>query len=126
MKLQGREGWLRPGTYLVAVRAFWELLRQLDSSLSGEENGRVGWELSACKRSGPAEIVFLGHIRKPPKDVVGEIRRTLVAGIQKLSATDERPHGFTDAALAQLQVLAQQRASMDGISIGAGDAEEWI
>jgi hypothetical protein len=77
LRLQGRQGWLRPGSYLVAVRAFWNLLQDLDVALSGEEKRSVDWEISACKRSGPAVVMLLGHLRKPPKDVVGEIRRTL-------------------------------------------------
>jgi hypothetical protein len=128
LRMQGREGWLRPGSYLVAVRTFWSLLQNLDVALSREPQGSVDWEISACKRSGPAEVVFIGHLRKPPKDVVGEVRRTLLNGIRKLSSLDERPHGFTDAALEQLKALAEQRASMDEIAIVVDGAEaivEW-
>ena len=126
LRLQGREGWLRPGSYLVAVRAFWSLLQNLDIALSGEEHGSVDWEIGACKRSGPAVVVFLGHLRKPPKDVVGEIRRTLLNGIRKLAASDERPHGFTDTALAELRALAEQRALMDEIAIVIDETEELV
>jgi hypothetical protein len=128
LRMQGREGWLRPGSYLVAVRAFWRLLQKLDVTLSQEPQGSVDWEISAFKRSGPAEVVYIGHLRKPPKDLAGEIRRTLLNGIRKLSSLDERPHGFTDAALAQLKALAEQRTSMDEISIVVDEAEaivEW-
>ena len=41
LRLQGFQGWLRPGSYLVAVRAFWNLLQDLDLALSGEEKGSV-------------------------------------------------------------------------------------
>jgi hypothetical protein len=124
LRLQGRQGWLRPGSYLVAVHAFWNLLRDLDVALSGEEKGSVDWEISACKRSGPAVVVFLGHLRKPPKDVVSEIRRTLFNGIRKLATSDERPHGFTDTALEQLRALAEQRARMDEIGVVIDETEE--
>jgi len=126
LRLQGRHGWLRPGSYLVAVRAFWKLLQNLDSALSGEAKGSVDWEISACKRSGPAVVIFLGHLRRPPKDVVCEIRRTLFNGIRKLSASDERPHGFTDIALQELRALAEQRALMDEIAVIVDEKEELI
>jgi hypothetical protein len=126
LRLQGRHGWLRPGSYLVAVRAFWNLLQSLDATLSSEEKGSVDWEISACKRSGPAVVIFLGHLRKPPKDVVGEIRRTLFNGVRKLSTSDERPHGFTDTALHELKALAEQRALMDEIAVIVDEKEELI
>jgi hypothetical protein len=126
LRMQGRHGWLRPGSYLVAVRAFWSLLQNLDVALSGEEKGSVDWEISACKRSGPAEVVFLGHLRKPPKDLVSEIRRTLLNGLRKLAESEERPRGFTDAALAELRALAEQRAWMDEIAVIGGEAEELV
>jgi hypothetical protein len=126
LRLQGRHGWLRPGSYLVAVRAFWNLLQNLDITLSGEAKGSIDWEISACKRSGPAVVIFLGHLRKPPKDVVCEIRRTLFNGIRKLSASDERPHGFTDTALQELKALAEQRALMDEIAVIVDEKEELI
>ncbi|MGH9748039.1 MAG: hypothetical protein ACRD59_18240 [Candidatus Acidiferrales bacterium] len=126
LRLQGREGWMRPGSYLVAVRAFWNLLQNLDVALSREPQGSVDWEISACKRSGPAVVVFIGHLRRPPKDVVGETRRTLLNGIRKMSTSDERPHGFTDSALDQLRVLAEQRTSMDEIAIVVEEAEAFV
>ncbi len=126
LRLQGRHGWLRPGSYLVAVRAFWKLLQNLDITLSGEAKGSVDWEISACKRSGPAVVIFLGHLRKPPKDVVCEIRRTVFNGIRKLSTSDERPHGFTDTALQELRALAEQRGLMDEIAVIVDEKEELI
>ncbi|MGA8143650.1 MAG: hypothetical protein WB987_07160 [Candidatus Acidiferrales bacterium] len=126
LRLQGRQGWLRPASYLVAVRAFWGVLRNLDVALSGEAKGSVEWEIGACKRSGPAVVVFIGHLRKPPKDFVGEIRKTLLNGIRKLSSSDERPHGFTDSALEQLKVLAEQRESTDEIAIIVGETEALV
>jgi hypothetical protein len=102
------------------------LLQNLDIALSGEAKGSVDWEISACKRSGPAVVIFLGHLRKPPKDVVCEIRRTLLNGIRKLSATDERPHGFTDSALQELKALAEQRALADEIAVIVDEKEELI
>jgi len=94
--------------------------------LSGEEKGSVDWEIGACKRSGPAVVVFLGHLRKPPKDVVGEIRRTLLNGLRKLAVSDERPHGFNDTALGELKALAEQRALMDEIAIVIDETEELV
>lgn len=126
LRLQGREGWMRPGSYLVAVRAFWGLLRDLDIALCGDSEGSIDWEIGACKRSGPAVVVFIGHLRKPPKDVVAEIRRTLLNGIRKLASSEERPRGYTDSALEQLKVLAQQRVNMDEIAIGVEEAEEIV
>ena len=126
LRLQGRHGWLRPGSYLVAVRAFWNLLQDLDVALSGEAKGSVDWEISACKRSGPAVVIFLGHLRSRPRTWCGEIRRTLFNGIRKLSASDERPHGFTDTALQELRALAEQRALMDEIAVIVDEKEELI
>jgi hypothetical protein len=71
-------------------------------------------------------VIFLGHLRKPPKDVVGEIRRTLFNGIRKLSTCDERPHGFTDTALEELKALAEQRALMDEIAVIVDEKEELV
>ena len=47
LKLQGRGGWLRLGTLLVAVRAFWGVLHHLDVTLSGEPRGSIEWEINA-------------------------------------------------------------------------------
>jgi len=117
LKLQGRGGWLRPGSLLVSVRAFWGVLRQLDATISGEPRGSVEWEISAMKRSGPAEIVFLGHLRKPPKDYLLEIRRAAIDGVHAVSHSGERPYWFSDVALEQLKVLAEQHRSMDEIAV---------
>ncbi len=124
LKLQGRGGWLRPGSVLVAVRAFWGVLRELDVTLSGEPKGSIEWEISAMKKSGPAEIVFIGHLRRPPKDYLQEIRKAAIDGVHAVSHSGERPYWFSDPALEQLKVLAQQYASMDDIAVIVDGKEE--
>jgi len=124
LKLQGRGGWLRPGCLLVSVRAFWSVLRQLDATLSGEPGGSVEWEISAMKKSGPAEIVFIGHLRRPPKDYLHEIRRAALDGVHAVSHSAQRPYWFSDPALEQLKVLAEQHASMDEIAVIVDGREE--
>ena len=124
LKLQGRGGWLRPGSLLVAVRAFWGMLRELDVTLSGEPQGSVEWEISAVKKSGPAEIVFIGHLRTPPKDCLREIRKAALDGVHAVSHSGERPYWFSDPALEKLKVLAEQHASMDEITVIVDGKEE--
>jgi hypothetical protein len=125
LRLQGRAGWLRPGSLLVAVRAFWGLLHHLDLELSREPKGTVDWEISAMtKKSGPALIVFIGHLKTPPKDCLPEIRKALINGVHILSHSGERPDWFSDPALEKLKVLAEQNASMDEIAVIVGEKEE--
>jgi hypothetical protein len=123
LRLQGRGGWLRPGSLLVAVRAFWGVLRQLDITLSGQTSGSINWEISAMKKSGPAEIVFIGHLKTPPKDCLFEIRKAAIEGVHTISNSSERPYCFSDLALDKLRVLAEQRASMDEIAVIVNEKE---
>lgn len=124
LRLQGRGGWLRPGTYLVAVRAFWGMLHRVDLALSGEPKGSVEWEISAMKKSGPAVIVFIGHLRTPPKDFLPEIRKAVLDGVNVLSHGSERPCWFSDQALEKLRVLAGLNASVDEIAVIVDEREE--
>jgi hypothetical protein len=124
LKLQGRGGWLRPGTLLVAVRAFWGVLHHLDVTLSGETRGSVDWEINALKKSGPAVIVFIGHLKTPPKDYTNEIRKAVLDGVHTITHSGERPYWFSDEALEMLKVLAGQRASMDEIAVIVDEKEE--
>ena len=117
LRLQGRKGWLRPGSFLVAVRAFWGVLHHLDLSLSGEPKGSVEWEVSAMKQSGPAVIVFIGHLKTPPKDFLPEIRKAVIEGVHTISHSTERPDWFSDSALERLRVVAEQHASLDEIAV---------
>ena len=124
LKLQGRGGWLRPGSLLVSLRAFWGMLRELDVTLSGESRGSVEWEISAMKKSGPAEFVFIGHLRRPPKDYLQEIRRAAIDGVHAVSRSGERPYWFSDPALEHLKVLAEQHASLDDITVAVDGNEQ--
>lgn len=90
LRLQGRGGWLHPGSYLVAVRAFWGMLRNLDLELSKQPRGSVDWEISALKKSGPALVVFIGHLKTPPKDIMPEIKRAVVDGVRTISQGEAR------------------------------------
>jgi hypothetical protein len=126
LRLQGRAGWLRPGSYLVAVRAFWGVLHHLDLALSGEPKGSVEWEISAMKKSGPAVTVFIGHLRTPPKDIMPEIRKAILDGVNMLSHGSKRPYWFSDRALEKLKVLAEQHASMDEIAVSVDEREEHL
>jgi hypothetical protein len=117
LRLQGRGGWLRPGSFLVAVRAFWGVLHHVDLTLSGEPKGSVEWEVSAMKKSGPAAIVFIGHLKTPPRDFLPEIRKAVIEGVHTLSQTGERPEHFSDSALDRLRVVAEQHVSMDEIAV---------
>lgn len=124
LKLQGRGGWLRPGSVLVAVRAFWGMLRQLDITVSGRARGSMEWEISAMKKSGPAEIVFISHLRTPPKDYSYEIRKAAIDGVHTVSHSSERPHWFSDPALEKLKVLAELHSCMDEIAVIVDGKEE--
>jgi hypothetical protein len=124
LKLQGREGWLRPGSYVVAVRAFWGVLHHLDVALSGERKGSVDWEISGLKKSGPAAVVFIGHLRTPPKDFLPEIGKAALDGVRTLRETEVRPVWYSDRALEKMKALVQQLATMDEISITAREREE--
>jgi hypothetical protein len=126
LRLQGRRGWLRPGSFLVAVRAFWGVLHQLDVTLSGEPKGSVEWEVSAMKKSGPAVIVFIGHLKTPPKDFLPEIRKAVIEGVHTLSHSAERPDWFSDSALERLRVVAEQHASLDEIAVIVDDRDELL
>jgi hypothetical protein len=124
LRMQGKEGWLRPGSYLVAVRAFWGLLHDLDITVSGERRGSVTWEISALKKSGPAEVIFIGHVRVPPKDFLRDIEKELLNGVRMLRETEVRPVWYSNRALEKLKVMAQQAAIMDEMSVAAGEREE--
>jgi hypothetical protein len=124
LRLQGRGGWLHPGSYLVAVRAFWGMLRNLDMELSQQPRGSVDWEISALKKSGPALVVFIGHLKTPPKDILPDIKRAVLDGVRTLSQGERRPRWYNDSALEKLKLLAEQHATMDEIAIVVDDKEE--
>jgi hypothetical protein len=124
LKLQGRQGWLRPGNYVLAVRALWGVLKHLDVAISGKPKGSALWEISGLKKSGPATVVFIGHVRTPPMDFAPEIAKAALDGVRTLRQTETRPSLFSDAALEKMKVLAQQLATMDEISIAAREREE--
>jgi len=124
LRLQGRGGWLHPGSYLVAVRAFWGVLRNLDTELSRQPKGSVNWEISALKKSGPALVVFIGHLKTPPKDILPDIKRAVLDGVRTLSQSEARPRWYNDSALEKLKLLAEQHSTMDEIAIIVDEKEE--
>jgi len=124
LRLQGRGGWLQPGSYLVAVRAFWGMLRHLDVEMSRQPKGSVDCEISALKKSGPAVVVFIGHLKTPPKDILPEIKRAVLDGVRTHSRSDSRPRWYNDSALEKLKLLAEQHSTMDEIAIIVDEKEE--
>jgi len=124
LRLQGRGGWLHPGSYLVAVRAFWGMLRHLDIELSRQPKGSVDWEISALKKSGPALVVFIGHLKTPPKDILPDIKRAVLDGVRTISQTGSRPRWYNDSALEKMKLLAEQHSTMDEIAIIVDEKEE--
>lgn len=124
LRLQGRGGWLQPGSYLVAVRAFWGMLRHLDLEMSRQPRGSIDWEISALKKSGPAIVVFIGHLKTPPKDILPDIRRAVLEGVRTLSQSDHRPRWYNDSALEKLKLLAEQHSTMDEIAVIVDEKEE--
>jgi hypothetical protein len=48
----------------------------------------VEWEISGLKKSGPAAVVFIGHLRTPPKDCLLEIGKAALDGVRTLHETD--------------------------------------
>lgn len=126
LRLQGRGGWLHPGSYLVAVRAFWGMLRYLDMEISQQPKGSVDWEISALKKSGPALVVFIGHLKTPPRDILPDIKRAVLDGVRTLSRSDGRPRWYNDSALEKLKLLAEQHPAMDEIAIIVDEKEELL
>jgi hypothetical protein len=126
LRLQGRGGWLQPGSFLIALRAFWSVLRALDASISSEPRGSVDWEISGFKRSGPAEIVFIGHLKRPPKDILPELKKALMEGVSALAKSQGRPAIFSNHALANMRILAQERIVLDEVAIAVNGREEAV
>lgn len=106
----GVEGSIKPGNLVRSLRHSYEIIRELDASVTGKPKGAVDWGIDRIKKESPLEVAFSGAARTiDSASPMGEIQSALIAGLNALSVETEepeRPRYFSDKALRAVQKLA--------------------
>ncbi len=118
----GIGGSIKPGNLVKSLRHSYDILRELDVSITDDPKGRIDWGIDTIKKESPLEVAFTGTARTiDSASPMGEIQSALIGGLNALSVDTEepeRPQYYSDKALRSVQKLADL-----GKSENIGDIE---
>ena len=113
----GVGGSIKPGNLVKSLTHSYEIVRELDASVTDDPKGGVDWGIDRIKKESPLEVAFTGAARTTDSaSPMGEIQTALIAGLNGLSVDTEepkRPQHFSDKALRAVQKLADLGKSGD-------------
>lgn len=76
----GVEGSIKPGNLVKSLRHSYEIVRELDASVTGNPKGAVDWGIDRIKKESPLEVAFTGAARTiDSASPMGEIQSALIA-----------------------------------------------
>ena len=104
LRLEGRDDFLNPSTYINALRHFWGMLRDLDVAISKGRAGCIEWEIESLSKNSLALITFRG-CSLAASDSMVEVERSCIFGLKKLSEGQRLPD-YSDAAVKKALKLA--------------------
>ena len=111
----GVGGSIKPGNLVKSLSHSYDILRELDASITDDPKGGIDWGIDTIKKESPLEVAFAGSARTiDSASPMGEIQSALIAGLNALSVDTEepeRPQYYSDKALRAVQKLADLRKS---------------
>src|SRR5271170_2013703 len=106
--LEAPEERLPAQAFLVGIRSFLGLLRDLDVAVSKDPRGTVNWEITGLSMASPAQISCSGSSRLKGIDYTPVIESHIIRGIRLLSERDRDPL-YSESALKWTRQLANLR-----------------
>ena len=106
IKVTGSGGVVHLTDFLKAGNHLAELLAEVDLSISPNHAPTVDWRLKRLSYSSPAIMLAEPVVKEEQPDNRITIIDTVLAGIQSLKATSDRPRAFSDKALEEARELA--------------------
>lgn len=98
-------------TYNTANRKFVQLLRELDSAISGKSGGMVNWYIADLGKNGTLSLEIESRIKKPPKrerkkkenyDTAPAVAQSLVTGFENIEQRGISPPYLSEFGLEKL------------------------
>jgi hypothetical protein len=108
IRLAGKNNRISATVFARSVNSFVELLKDVDSVVSGKKHGTVRWELTSLTRNSPAMIEFDGISRISGMDYVPAIQESLLDGLEQLTQRAEQPKFYSFSALQKVHQMAAQ------------------
>ena len=110
---------LPAAVFLKAVNAFFDLIREIDASMSNSSRGLIAWNIRELRKNSPAIWAVDGVVRK--KGVQSEypamVQSAVVGGIEVLGTQPDIPPYFTFDALRELRVVGRQHSRVQELVV---------
>lgn len=121
LELAGKTEAIPAVSFVVALENFWDLLHEVDTSISGRRFGSIRWDIVTLHKQSPAKIGFQGHPTRKKIDFVSSVQRNVVNGIAQLATSPEPPQYYSHGALRRLLKIAKQHKRLEGISVSTAE-----
>jgi hypothetical protein len=103
-------------TYNTANQKFLQLLRELDSAISGKSGGMVKWYIADLEKNGTLSLEIESRMKKPPKrkrkrreiyDTAPTVAHSLVTGFENIEKRGISPPYLSEFGLQKLGDMMQ-------------------
>lgn len=107
IQISGTDNIVRLAEFVASVNNLLELVSEIDTSNSSDFKPTVDWKLKTLSYSSPATLIAQSMVKEDRPDNRTLIVKTTLEGLDSLKKTKERPHGWSDKALALARSLAK-------------------
>jgi hypothetical protein len=118
-----KKNFLPAAVFLRAVNGFFDLIREVDASMSGAQRPQVNWGVKELRKSSPAVWAVDGAVRKKGVSAVYPtmVQAAVVGGVQALIGQPDVPPYFTFDALRELRTVGKQYSRVQELVIYTED-----
>ncbi len=109
-EIVGESGGVSLPTYSTTTFKLLQLLREIDSAISGKSGGMVSWYVVDLKKNGTLALEIESRLKKPPKrrrvqirDTAPAVSQSLVTGFENMEIRGISPPYLSEFGLAKLQ-----------------------
>src|ERR1019366_5067021 len=120
IQLAGKNNRIAASVFIRSINSFWDLIKDVDSTISNRATGSVRWEIASLQKNSPALVEFAGTSRIEKMDYSQAIQDSILDGIDKLTEGPEQPQFYSYSALRKLRRMADQAKHLKWLSIVAG------
>ncbi len=125
IRLAGKNNRISATVFARSLNSFLELLKDVDSVVSGKSSGTVRWELAALQKSSPAVVEFAGISKISEMDYSGAVRDSVLDGIEQLTLRPEQPKFYSFSALRKVHQIAEQSKHLQWLMV-YGDGHQTV
>jgi hypothetical protein len=110
-EIQPEDGRVSLPTYYTATLKFTQILRELDSAISGKGGGMVNWYVADLSKNGTLTLEVESQLKEPPKgkqkrqirDTSSAVATSFIAGFENIEVHGISPPFLSEYGLEKLQ-----------------------